>query len=480
MKSNRGSPSLVEVGVGASGSDPGRGPSRTRASRRPRPRSSANRLSSSARVGDEPLAREVAPELVGLHAASARTGTDLVGRRGQLLALRTGTCVAPGCRGDGELVRALLVEHRRAASRRRPRSAECPRPVSAARWRATSSRPSSEHGSTTLPSGRPIEQPLEPALLNAFARAEVDELAQWRERRTGSRACRGRGRDTAAAEAARHRHRGCSPPSRTAGGLAVLSRSSAAAVDDDAAVLEDRVDPCVGEVAACDRIVVGRPRRRPAPQALAAASSANSRGTTTTPFRSPTIMSPGLTTTPPAGDRVVDLARAAVHRADRRDVAREDGEVAERAGSRAGRGSRRRRRTRRRHGGAPSSRPGRRARRSAGSGAVDDDHVAGLGDVEALVDHQVVARVASSPCTAGPRIVRCSSVRLRIAGIIVCSRFSWSEMAGVSNSPRPATVSGAGARCRTRTRKPGPGMHVRGLRLGSAGCLWCHRRPAFR
>src|SRR5690349_3750378 len=78
----------------------------------------------------------------------------------------------------------------------------------------------------------------------------------WRERRTGSRwppsACTGtparpRLRATGTAVA--------SPPSRTAG-LAAKPRLLRLAVDDYAAVLEDRVDPGIREVAGRDRVVV--------------------------------------------------------------------------------------------------------------------------------------------------------------------------------------------------------------------------------
>ena len=106
------------------------------------------------------------------------------------------------------------------------------------------------------------------------------------------------------------------------------------------------------------------------------------------------MMSPGLTTMPPAAIGIVDLAWAAMQRADRRHAAREHGEVAEvsdgrqvadepvddEAGDAAVAGLRR------------DEVPERR-RSSDEPPAVDDDDVSRLGDVEALVDHQVVARV---------------------------------------------------------------------------------------
>src|SRR2546427_10436549 len=53
-----------------------------------------------------------------------------------------------------------------------------------------------------------------------------------------------------------------SPPSRTAGRAAKAEFLLGLAVDDDAAVLEDRVDPRVREVTARHRVVVGRLGRR--------------------------------------------------------------------------------------------------------------------------------------------------------------------------------------------------------------------------
>ena len=59
-----------------------------------------------------------------------------------------------------------------------------------------------------------------------------------------------------------------------------------------------------------------------------------------------------------------------------------------------------------------------------------------------------------------------------MAGIIVYSRFIRSEIAGVSNSPRPATVSADGRSMSCAHPEPGPGVHLGGLRLPNHGpCL---------
>ena len=105
------------------------------------------------------------------------------------------------------------------------------------------------------------------------------------------------------------------------------------------------------------------------------------------------MTSPGLTTMPPAEIGVVDLAGPAVQRPDRADAAREDREVLERldVGQVADQAVD--------HEALDAAVAGLRGdevaqdavhHRRAG---VDDDDVAGLGDVQALVDHQVVAGV---------------------------------------------------------------------------------------
>ena len=110
---------------------------------------------------------------------------------------------------DRELVRALLVEHRRAAARRRPRSGRARAPRAPAGCAATSSRPSSEHGSRTPPRRVAQRASRASAPASPSPSPRSTNSSQWRERRTGSTvppiACT---RHTAAAEAARHRHGG--------------------------------------------------------------------------------------------------------------------------------------------------------------------------------------------------------------------------------------------------------------------------------
>ena len=98
---------------------------------------------------------------------------------------------------------------------------------------------------------------------------------------------------------------------------------------------------------------------------------------------------------------------------------------------------------------------------------IDDNDVAGPSDVQALVDHQVVAREdlhrACRPEDAQGRVVRGL-----ISSDIVESRFIRSEIAGVSKA-------GARPRCRIdplcvlASPKSGTRVELRGLRLGRAG-----------
>ena len=192
------------------------------------------------------------------------------------------------------------------------------------------------------------------------------------------------------------------------------------------------------------------------------------------------MMSPRVDDDAAAGDRVVDLARPAVHRADRRDVAREHGEVAEPLdlGQVADH--------------SVDDEPGDAAvarlrrdevaehRRERRAVAVDHDHVAGLGDVEALVDHQVVARVALD------RDRRAEEGEVLVGEVADLRHHRVEPVEQVGDGGRlelPEAVNRAlggaldlGADAKARAR-----MHVRSLRLGSCLCrLRCHTpSPAF-
>ena len=171
---------------------------------------------------------------------------------------------------------------------------------------------------------------------------------------------------------------------------------------------------------------------------------------------------------PAAGDRVADLARAAVQRADRRHAAREDGEVAEvadrgevadeavddEAGDAAVAGL---------GGDEVAEDSGER-----GCARVDDDDVTRLGDVERLVDHQVVARETLT-VKAGPTIPRSGWVCGLIAGSMLYSRFIRSEITGVSNAPSPVTVAGSGRSQVGADPEARARVHLGGLRLANHG-----------
>ena len=136
----------------------------------------------------------------------ARVGEPL-GRRGEVVRRRATVSVRGHSMpaGGGQLVRAVLVEHREQHLVVRLERRRCPSCRAPARLRAISSSAlvlAGQHDARRAHAA----QPLEPALLHASLAPEVDErVVQARERRTGSpRAAERVHRTRRRAEAARH------------------------------------------------------------------------------------------------------------------------------------------------------------------------------------------------------------------------------------------------------------------------------------
>src|SRR3954454_19662581 len=219
---------------------------------------------------------------------------------------------------------------------------------------------------------------------------------QWRDARTGSvmspsAYTRAPSRDRLrAADTALF-----SPPSRTAGGTLAKGplRDLGRLFDPNHAVLAQQVvDPRVVELATSDGGGVRRLGLRTLGQPLEQIVDDVARNDDYA-VRVADDQVARLHHDAAGGDRIVDLARTAVERADRRHALPEDREVAERADA----GEVADQAVDEETGGAAVTRLRRDQVAEHGghgrSARVNDHHVAGLQDVEALVHHQVVAGV---------------------------------------------------------------------------------------